>query len=172
MKKGLIIIILATIVFVKLVKAEEFVIPENAIRLRVVANSNSEYDQKIKEKVRDSVQDSMYNLLKDTKGIDDARNIINNNINKIDNNIAQLLATENYKKGHTINFSNNYFPEKVYKGVKYDEGYYESVKVTLGEGLGDNWWCVLFPPLCLIEAEESTEVEYKFFLKELINKYF
>ena len=54
------------------------------------------------------------------------------------------------------------------KGIEYDEGYYESLLITLGEGKGDNWWCVLFPPLCLIEAEESTEVEYKSFIKEII----
>lgn len=65
----------------------------------------------------------------------------------------------------------NYFPEKEYKGVKYDEGYYESLVITLGEGKGKNWWCVLFPPLCLVEAEESDKVEYKFFIKELIDKY-
>ena len=54
----------------------------------------------------------------------------------------------------------------------YNEGYYESVVVTLGEGLGDNWWCVLFPPLCMIEAEESTDVEYTTIVKEVIDKYF
>ena len=67
------------------------------------------------------------------------------------------------------------FPEKEYKGVVYDEGYYESLLVTLGEGKGDNFWCVLFPPLCLMEAEETddtTEVEYKSFIKEIIEKYF
>ena len=47
----------------------------------------------------------------------------------------------------------------------------ESLLITLGEGKGDNWWCVLFPPLCLVEAEESSEVEYKFFIQELIEKY-
>ena len=62
-------------------------------------------------------------------------------------------------------------PEKEYKGVKYKEGYYESWVITLGEGEGNNWWCVLFPPLCLVEAEEADEVEYKFFIKELIDKY-
>ncbi|MBQ9011225.1 MAG: stage II sporulation protein R, partial [Bacilli bacterium] len=53
-----------------------------------------------------------------------------------------------------------------YKGVKYKEGYYESLLVTLGKGKGDNWWCVLFPPLCLIEADESSDVQYKSFVKE------
>ena len=59
--------------------------------------------------------------------------------------------------------------------MTYKEGNYESLVITLGEGMGKNWWCVLFPPICLLEAEEdqeSSEVEYKFFLQELIDKYF
>ena len=49
---------------------------------------------------------------------------------------------------------------------------YESLVVTLGKGEGDNWWCVLFPPICMIEAEESTDVEYTTMVKEMMNKYF
>ena len=65
-----------------------------------------------------------------------------------------------------------YFPKKEYKGVEYNEGNYESLVITLGEGKGDNWWCVLFPPLCLIDAEEQTsDVEYKFLVKEIIKHF-
>ena len=73
-----------------------------------------------------------------------------------------------------VHYGLNYFPEKKYKGVTYKEGYYESLVVTLGEGKGENWWCVLFPPLCLLEAEETNTnaVEYKFFVQDLITKYF
>ena len=74
-----------------------------------------------------------------------------------------------------LNYGQNYFPEKVYGGVIYKEGYYESLVVTLGDGQGKNWWCVLFPPLCSVEAEskeQASEVEYKFFVKDLITKYF
>ena len=75
---------------------------------------------------------------------------------------------------YDINYGINHFPKKVYKGVIYPEGDYESLVVTLGNGLGKNFWCVLFPPLCLLEGEENNQkdVEYKFFVKELINKYF
>ncbi len=146
-------------------------IPDDAIRIRVVQNSNSTYDQDIKIKVKEELQESMYELLKDTKGIDEARHIINENLDKIDSNIHKLFTNEKYNQDFTINFGLNYFPEKEYKGIKYEEGYYESLLVTIGEGKGDNWWCVLFPPLCLIEAEESTEVEYTSFVKEMIDKY-
>ena len=169
MKK--IIIPLILLIFISNIKASEYKIPEEAIRFIVIANSNSKYDQDIKYKVRDKVQLKLYNLLKDTKGIKNARNIINDNLNDIDNIVKNTLKEENYNKDYNINFGNNYFPEKTYKGITYPEGYYESLVVTLGEGKGNNWWCVLFPPLCIVEAEESTKVEYKFFIKELIDKY-
>lgn len=153
------------------VLAEKNLIPDDAIRIRVVPNSNSAYDQDMKAKVKDELQNSMYNLLKDVKGVEDARKVINSNLKMIDNNINDLFKKENYNQTFEINFGLNYFPEKKYKGVKYEEGYYESLLVTIGEGAGDNWWCVLFPPLCLIEAEESTEVEYTSFVKEMLNKY-
>ena len=73
---------------------------------------------------------------------------------------------------YDINFGYNYFPKKEFKGVEYKEGMYESLVVTLGNGEGNNWWCVLFPPICMIEAEESTDVEYTTMIKEIMNKYF
>lgn len=153
------------------VMAENIKIPEDAIRIRVVPNSNSEIDQQVKGKVRDELEVSMYNLLKDTKSSDDAKNKIEANLETIRENVGNVLEREKYDKNYEVNFGYNYFPEKQYKGVTYEEGYYESLLVTLGEGKGDNWWCVLFPPLCLIEAEENTDVEYKSLVKELIDKY-
>lgn len=152
-------------------KASADIIPDEAIRLRVLANSNSKYDQQIKLQVKDQIQLDLYNLLKETKGIEEARKIIEENLPNISNSVKQILKQENYNQNFTINFGYNYFPEKEYKGIIYEEGYYESLLITLGSGEGDNWWCVLFPPLCLVEAEESDKVEYKFFIKELIDKY-
>lgn len=153
------------------ISVEAVKIPDEAIRLRVVANSDTTYDQNIKIKVKNEVQKEMYHLLKNTKGIDDARKTINDNLNEIDQKVKHLLIKEKYNLDYKINFGYNYFPEKEFNGVTYDEGMYESLLVTLGEGKGKNWWCVLFPPLCLLEAEESDQVEYKFFVQELIEKY-
>lgn len=171
--KNFIIILGILIIYLVIgnVSAEEVKIPDEAIRFRVVANSDSEYDQNIKLKVKTEVEKELYNLLKDTKGIDEARNKINDNLDYIDNKINKLLLKEKYNLGYNLNFGYNYFPEKEFNGVTYSEGIYESLLVTLGEGNGDNWWCVLFPPLCLLEAEESDEIEYKFFIQELIEKY-
>ena len=84
--------------------------------------------------------------------------------------IEKSLVNEDYS--YSINYGLNYFPEKEYNGKTYKEGKYESLLVTLGKGEGNNWWCILFPPLCLVEAEESEEeVEYDFFFKNIIDKY-
>lgn len=157
------------------VKAEELVeIPDDAIRIRVIANSNSKYDQEKKGEIRKEVQLYMQNLLKDAKTTEEARILINNNLNNLNKNIDTYLHQLNYNTSYKINFGLNYFPEKEYKGIKYKEGLYESLLITLGEGKGNNWWCVLFPPICLLEAEETetNEVEYKSFVKEIVEKYF
>ena len=174
MKKtvGLLILIIIIYMVIGNVVAKNDIIPDNAIRIRVIANSNSEYDQQIKTKVKNQVEYDMYNLLKDTTKLQEARNLIKNNLSNLEDSISQTLEKENYELPFTINYGLNYFPKKEFKGIKYDEGYYESLVITLGEGLGDNWWCVLFPPLCMLEAEESTDVEYTTMVKALITKYF
>ena len=83
------------------------------------------------------------------------------------------MMNENYENDYKLTFGNAFFPEKKYKGVIYEKGYYDTLLITLGKGEGNNWWCVLFPPLCLMEAEESNtgKTEYKFFIKEILDKY-
>lgn len=174
MKKTIFVFLMIILIYMVIgnVIATNNLIPEEAIRIRVIANSNSEYDQEIKLKVKDRLQYDMYNILKNTTDLELARELIKNNLGSVEENIDQVLKKENYKLPFDINFGLNYFPEKEFKGITYEEGYYESVVVTLGEGLGDNWWCVLFPPLCTLEAEESTDVEYTTMVKTVIDKYF
>lgn len=172
MKKTIIIILLAMLGFHFLsMKGSALIIPNEAIRLRVLANSNSKEDQELKLKVRDELQLYMYELLKDTKGIDQAREKIKQNLDQIEDCVNRTLEKYDSAIKFQVDFGLNYFPDKEYKGVVYPGGEYESVLVTLGEGNGNNWWCVLFPPLCLMEAEESDTVEYKSFFQELIEKY-
>ena len=174
MKKVILIIIAIFIIFTVNSKKEEMIIPKEAIRFRVIANSNQQKDQENKILVRDDIQKEITEDLNQSENIENARNTLKNNVSKYENIVSNTLAKNHINTTYQVNYGMNYFPEKVYKGVKYEEGYYESLVVTLGNGLGDNWWCVLFPPLCLLEAEETeekTEVEYKFFIQELIDKY-
>lgn len=171
MKKCLILLLIISIFYIFISKslAKSLTIPDDAVRIRIIPNSNSEYDQMIKGKVRDKLEITMYDLLKNVKSSDEARKIIKGNLDLVKNDVKSILSDVDYD--YDIKYGYNYFPLKEYKGVKYEEGYYESLLVTLGKGEGDNWWCVLFPPLCLIEADDSDDVEYKSFLEEIIKKY-
>ena len=166
--KTIILIIIAFIILILTYnKKENIIIPKESIRIRIISNSNNDVDVKKKKKVKKSVEKELYSILKNAKSIDEAKDLINNNLDNLD-----IIIDNTTNEKHNINFGNNYFPRKVYKGVIYEEGEYDSLVITLGEGNGDNWWCVLFPPLCLLEDNNSTkDVEYKFFVKEIIDKY-
>ena len=172
MKKILIIMLFSVILCTGF--KENIVIPNDAIRVRVIANSNSAQDQSIKLKVRNSIQKTTTELLKNTTTSAEAEGIIINNMPLIKNNIDDLLTHEDYKKGYKINFGKNYFPQKKFKKKTYKEGYYKSLLVTLGTGKGSNWWCVLFPPLCLMEVEEtnSNDTKYELYVTKLLKKIF
>ncbi len=176
MKKVILILFVFLIIVVLLNKnsVEEIVIPNESIRIRIIANSNSIEDQNLKNKVRRSIQQEMSNLLKDAQTIDDVRSILSDNLEGVKYTVEKALINENKSDtSFNVSFGNNYFPKKVYKGVTYNEGYYESVVIELGKSEGKNWWCVLFPPLCLLDEEDNIEeVEYKSFIKEIIDKYF
>ena len=150
---------------------EKVKIPEESIRLRVVANSNDEYDQTIKKEVAKSLQKEINTLITTKDNVQTTKLKLKDNMNKLENNINEIFNKNNYHKNYNINLGLNYFPQKDFKGIIYKEGYYESLLVTIGEGKGNNWWCVLFTPLCVLEAEESDTVEYKSLIKEIIDKY-
>lgn len=174
MKKIMIVLSVITIILVSNNTTNDLIIPDESIRIRVIANSNNSKDQLVKQVVRKEVESTISNLLYDTNSIEDARKIIESNIEVINNHIDDVLQKNNYDTKYKIDFGYNLFPEKKYKGVIYKEGYYESIVITLGKGEGDNWWCVLFPPLCLMETNSNDleEIEYKSFIKEIIDKYF
>lgn len=171
MKKIILVLFAILTIFLvyKKVSAEEVVIPDASIRLRVIPNSNSNYDQAMKSVVKDYLEKDVYNLFKDTSDIEEARVIVNNNLDNIKLNIQDIFDEYNYNMSFDLNYGYNYFPEKEFKDVIYNEGYYESLVVSIGEAKGDNWWCVLFPNLCLVEEDD---VQYTSLVKEIINKIF
>lgn len=150
---------------------EILLIPNEAIRVRVIANSNSDYDINIKEQLKDKLKVKYDSLLKNSTSIVETRKILNENMKELTTFVDKSLNNLNYDKDFNINYGLNYFPEKNFKGVKYPSGYYESLVVTLGDGKGDNYWCVLYPPLCLIDDSTKTEYEYRSYIKDILNKY-
>lgn len=175
MKKIIIVLLILTLAFIATnYENKEVIIPKDSIRFRVIASGDNKKDQENKKIIANNLKEDITNTLKDSKNIEESRLALKSNINKFKANIDETIKTNNINETYTINYGNNYFPEKVYKGVKYKEGDYESLVVTLGDGSGENFWCVLFPPLCLLEGEEidSDDIEYSSFIKEVIDKYF
>lgn len=164
MKK--LITLLAFISFIFLLTSNSSLeIPTESIRFRIIASSNSFKDQQLKQKIKnDLVNNIIPNILTDVS-IQESKNLINNSINKIEDILNK------YDISYKINFGQNFFPQKNYQGITYPAGNYESLVITLGEGLGDNWWCVLYPPLCLIENNfDSSNIEYRSYIKDIILK--
>ena len=145
-------------------KNQDIIIPSDAIRMRIIANSNNIEDLFIKKNLKDEIKDDIYSLIKDVNNNSEAGKIIKNNLNKIESIISDKVS--DFK----LDYGLNYFPKKSYRGVIYPEGEYESLVITLGKGIGENWWCVLYPPLCLIDDNNTTsDVEYRSLIYDFLN---
>ena len=142
-------------------------IPKESIRIRILANSNLDIDQNLKKEVSKTVMAYLNKELSNANNIKDARNKIINSISSIKDLTEKLLINNNFNQDFSINYGYNYFPLKEFNNKLYDEGYYESLLITLGNGLGDNFWCLLFPPLCMIDIDN--DIEYTSILKEIFN---
>ncbi|EJR88328.1 stage II sporulation protein R [Bacillus cereus] len=135
------------------------VIPKEAVRLRILANSDSDKDQALKRKVRDEVKAQIDGWVADLTSFEEARKVIQSHIPEIEKTVENTLKREGSKDSFQVKFSKNVkFPTKVYGNFIYLAGEYEAVLITIGEGEGANWWCVLFPPMCFLDFSSGTAV--------------
>ena len=162
MKKIIVLLFVLTIIYISK-SEEEIIIPTNSIRYRIIANSDSTKDQMLKMNIKEKLDEEILPILSDSNSVEDSRLLIKDNLDNIKNIVSK------YTDDFDVNYGKNYFPKKTYKGINYDAGNYESLVITLGSGLGKNWWCVLYPPLCLID-ENTNDVEYTTLVKEILNK--
>ncbi|MGX5479933.1 stage II sporulation protein R [Bacillus thuringiensis] len=135
------------------------VIPKEAVRLRILANSDSDKDQALKRKVRDEVKAQIDGWVADLTSFEEARKVIQSHIPEIEKTVENTLKREGSKESFQVKFSKNVkFPTKVYGNFIYPAGEYEAVLITIGKGEGANWWCVLFPPMCFLDFSSGTAV--------------
>ncbi len=167
MKKIIYIILILIVLSFFLTNQNNPIIPENSIRFRIIANSNSNIDQDTKKQIKKDLEQQFFPLLENNKSLEESRQTIKENEDVIKKTL------DSYNIPYTINYGPNYFPQKNYKGITYNEGNYESLVISLGEAKGNNWWCVMYPPLCLLESNSDNydDVEYKFYIQELLEKF-
>ncbi|MFS0673173.1 stage II sporulation protein R [Ornithinibacillus sp. 179-J 7C1 HS] len=135
------------------------VIPDDAIRLRILANSDKEADQQIKRVVRDKVNAQITEWVAEIEDIDKARALLESRIPEISEIVKQTLEEEGEDRDFDVEYNDSVsFPTKVYGNYLYPAGEYEAILITIGEGEGANWWCVLFPPLCFLDFANGISV--------------
>lgn len=130
-------------------------IKDKLIRFHVIANSDSVEDQNVKLLVRDAIIDSLNNELAAAKDINEAREILAANIDKVNETAEQVLLENGFQYGVATSLSKENFPDKVYGDCIFPQGNYEAYRIVLGNGKGHNWWCVMFPTLCFVDETKN-----------------
>ncbi|MBQ3135224.1 MAG: stage II sporulation protein R [Oscillospiraceae bacterium] len=136
---------------------EQGALAENVIRLHVIANSDSEADQALKLQVRDRILAQAADLYPDGADAETARKSIEDNLARLAQAGQQVVREQGYDYPVTTAVKEVWFPTKQYQDFALPAGSYTALQVVIGEGSGQNWWCVVFPPLCLGSVTEEIE---------------
>lgn len=156
--------IYSTICAISYAESVSYDIADSVFRLHVIANSDNKEDQDLKYKVRDNLLDYMNTICKDCTSKEEAIFIVQENKNQFKEIALNTIREEGYDYDVNMNIGNFQFPTKNYGDVSLPAGYYDALRVEIGEAKGQNWWCVMFPPLCFVDVssgivpEESKEV--------------
>ena len=155
--KRLIIVLLLLILFI-FISAISFVsavsnnIANGVFRLHVIANSDSPEDQNLKYIVRDELIKYMNTLAKDCNSKQEVIEIAKNNISNFENIAKKTIKDNGFNYNVTVEIGNFDFPTKTYGDITLPAGTYDSLKIKIGKSEGQNWWCVMFPPLCFVDV--------------------
>lgn len=146
-------------------------IAEKVIRFHVLANSDSELDQKLKLKVRDKVLEKMEPKLSSCINIEDSKTVIEASKDEIKSVALDVIKAEGYNYDVNVFLSTDLFPMKKYGDIVFPSGFYNALRIEIGNADGRNWWCVMFPPLCYVDgSSEKISNESKKNLKNILTE--
>lgn len=147
-------------------------ISEQVVRIHIRANSNDADDQAVKLAVRDEITAYLTGRLEGCADKTDALKVLEGE----EENLRQIAQNTLYRNGYDYNvrvsLSHEHFPERTYDGYVFPEGEYDALMILLGEGTGDNWWCVAFPPLCFVPDGNGEKITYKSWVAEKLAELF
>lgn len=132
--------------------------PNELIRFHVLANSDSDEDQELKRAVRDAILERVSPRLAQSQSLDESRKLLQTVIPEMKTIAEQVIRANGKKDEVQVVYGKFAFPTKSYGSLVLPAGEYEAVRVLIGKAEGANWWCVLFPPLCFVDAQEATTV--------------
>lgn len=168
----LLIIIIATVLSVLYVKEDGQAFKganTDYLRIHVRANSNLEDDQKVKYLVKDKVVEFLTPYIKECVTKQAAIDVMRSLTEEIEKVCVNELKAQGFCYGAKAEIRSEKFPTRVYGELTLTEDIYDALIVELGTGKGDNWWCVIYPPLCFTSA--SRDFEYRSFIYDIINKF-
>ncbi len=139
------------------------------LRIHIRANSNSEKDQSVKYEIKDKMIEYLTPYIANCNSKKDAENLLNSHKDNLIKIIDELLRERGFSYSSNLVVRNEKFPTRVYGDFTLEEGFYDAVIVELGNAKGDNWWCVVYPPLCFLS--NGSGVKYKSKLIEIINNF-
>ena len=131
------------------------------LRLHIRANSNSEIDQNIKYEIKNELVEFLTPYFCDVSSKSEAIEIVNSLSKKMSSICVELLRKKGLNYSAKVKINNEYFPTRTYANTTLESGYYDAVIVELGKAEGNNWWCVMYPPLCFITNENKTQITFK-----------
>ena len=134
-------------------------IANSVFRLHVIANSDSDVDQNLKYIVRDNLLEYMNTLCANCTSKEEAITIANVHIEDFKEIALNTIRDEGFDYSVNVSIGNFEFPTKHYGDISLPSGYYDALKVEIGEAKGQNWWCVMFPPLCFVDASSGVVPE-------------
>lgn len=148
-------ILLAVLVLAVVPTDAEGAVYEDTVRLHILANSDSEEDQNLKLRVRDAILNEYGERLSKIESTDEAKLALSALVPKIEEFAKEKISAEGYSYDVSVTLSEEWYETREYQDFTLPRGYYSSVRVIIGDGAGKNWWCVMFPPLCLDMATEN-----------------
>lgn len=135
--------------------ADRKALNENLIRLHVIANSDSEEDQQLKLQVRDAVVEKLRESVQDLPSVEDAKAYLQEHLPELEDFVNQVIRELGSTDRAVVTLSRESYDTREYDTFSLPAGYYESLRIVIGEGEGENWWCVVFPSLCLPATSED-----------------
>jgi stage II sporulation protein R len=142
------------------------------LRIHIRANSNNTADQDIKYRIKDQIVNVLAPVLSNITTKQAAITAVENNLPMIKETADKVLTVNGFSYKSSADIRKENFPQRIYDGVTVNAGVYDALIINLGSGLGDNWWCVIYPPLCFADNTIDGEkgVIYKSKIKEIIEK--
>lgn len=136
-------------------------VSDNIFRLHILANSDSDSDQNLKLKVRDKILEYTESLYKTATDLNNAERLTKENLQSIVNIAQQVVYDNDYSYRVSAEVTNTHFDTRYYENVTMPSGDYDALRITIGEGKGHNWWCVMYPSLCVGAATNYEELRNK-----------